>query len=224
LIHLPKAELFIINNDILLKKYGIFVVLSVLVMRRFILSGLILILAVTTLCAQSDGFITKAILVDGDTVPIYVMNEIRIFGPVVFKNKKDAIKFSKLVKNVKKVYPLAKITGIKVKEFDEIIKNAKTDKERKQKMKAAEDQLKDQFEDDVKDLTYTQGILLIKLIDRETGSSSYDLIKEFRGKIRAAFYQTLGKLFGYDLKTTYDPGGDDKEIESIVLMIESGAI
>jgi hypothetical protein len=193
-------------------------------MRRVILTGLIFIFVVTTLRAQSDGFITKAILVDGDTVPIYVMNEIRIFGPVVLKNKHDAIKFSKLVKNVKKVYPLAKITGIKVKEFDEIIKNAKTDKERKQKMKAAEDQLKEQFEDDVKDLNFSQGVLLIKLIDRETGSTSYDLIKEFRGKIRAVFYQTLGKLFGYDLKTTYDPGGTDKEVESIVLMIESGAI
>ena len=91
-------------------------------------------------------------------------------------------------------------------------------------MKQAEKELKEQFEDDIKGLTHSQGILLIKLIDRETGESSFELIEEFRGKILAVFYQAIGKLFGYDLKMTYDPDGEDKEIEKIVLMIEAGQI
>jgi hypothetical protein len=166
----------------------------------FRILGLSLFL-ITPAFGQNTPVLTRAIIIDGDTVPIFVMNEIRIFGPIVFQNKTEAIQFTRLVRNVKKVYPYAKITAIKVHEFEEIIKNAKNDKERKEKMKIAEDELKAQFEDDVKDMSFKQGILLIKLIDRETGVTSYDLIKEFRGRFMASFYQTLGRLFGYNLKT-----------------------
>jgi len=185
--------------------------------------GLLLFL-VSPAFGQNNPILTRAILIEGDTVPIYVMNEVKIFGPVIFKNKTDAVKFSRLVKNVKKVYPYAKITGIKVREYEEIIKSAKNDRDRKAKMKVAEDELKAQFEDDIRDLTFKQGIILIKLIDRETGSTSYTIIQEFRGKFMASFYQTIGRLFGYNLKTTYDPLGEDKEIEQIVQMIENGAL
>lgn len=171
-----------------------------------------------------EGLITQAIIVNGDTVPIYIMKDVRIYSPVVIKTKHEAIKFSKLVRNVKKVYPYARITGIKVKEMNTIVQNAATEKERKKLMKEYEDNLKAQFEEEIKNLTFSQGILLIKLIDRETGQTSFDIIKEFRGKIMASFYQTLGVLFGYNLKTTYDPEGEDKEIEKIVQMIENGAL
>lgn len=194
-------------------------------MKPFFLSITLFLITISAAFSQeSEGFLTRAIIVDGDTVPIYIMNEIRVFAPIIYKNKHDAIKFTKLIKNVKKVYPYAKITGIKVKEYEEIAKNAKNERERKAKMKMAEDELREQFEDDIKSLEYSQGILLIKLIDRETGNSSFELIKEFRGKIMAGIYQAIGKLFGYNLKLNYDPTGDDKEVEKIVLMIESGAI
>lgn len=179
---------------------------------------------ITPALGQNNPILTRAIIVDGDTVPIYVMNEVKIFGPVIFKNKTDAIQFSRLVKNVKKVYPYAKITGVKMKEFEQVILNAKNEKDRKEKMKVAEDELRAQFEDDIRDLTFKQGVLLIKLIDRETGTTSYDIIKEFRGKFMAGMYQTIGRLFGYNLKTTYDPLGEDKEVEKIVQMIENGAL
>lgn len=174
--------------------------------------------------AQTTPVLARAILVNGDTVPIYVMNEVKIFGPVIYKNKSDAIKFSRLVKNVKKVYPYAKITGIKVREYEEIIKNARDEKDARKKMKMAEDELKAQFEDDIREMTFSQGIILIKLIDRETGNSSFELIREFRGRFLASFYQTIGRLFGYNLKTTYDPQGEDKDIEHIIQMIENGAL
>jgi hypothetical protein len=194
-------------------------------MKYLLLTGIIFLAALNPCHSQNpNGLLVRAVIIGGDTIPIYVMNEIRIYAPMVFKNRTDAVKFTKLVKNVKKVYPYAKITGIKVREYEEIIKNTRSEKERKQKMKAAEDELRAQFEDDIKGLTQKQGILLIKLIDRETGKSSFDLIREFRGKIMATFYQAIGRLFGYDLKMDYDPEGEDKEIEKIVQMIESGMI
>ncbi len=174
--------------------------------------------------AQTQPVLTRAIMVNGDTVPIYVMNEVKIFGPIIYKNKSEAIKFSRLVKNVKKVYPYAKITGIKVREYEEVIKAAKGEKDARKKMKMAEDELKAQFEDDVREMNFSQGVLLIKLIDRETGNSSFELIREFRGRFLASFYQTVGRLFGYNLKTTYDPTGEDKDVEQIIQMIENGAL
>ena len=194
-------------------------------MKWFITTVILAVLIGLSSSAQEPRkYVTRAIIINGDTVPMYVMNEIKIMAPVSFKNKTDAIKFTKLVKNVKIVYPYAKITAIKVAEYNKIIESCKTDKEKKEKMKIAEKELKEQFEDDVRNLTFKQGILLIKLIDRETGNTSYDLIKEFRGKIMASFYQTIGKLFGYDLKMQYDPQGEDKEVEKIVQMIEAGLI
>ena len=73
-------------------------------------------------------------------------------------------------------------------------------------------------------MTISQGKILIKLIDRETGNSSYDLVADFRGQFRAVFYQTFARIFGYNLKIKYDPLGEDREIEIIVRMIESGQL
>ena len=73
-------------------------------------------------------------------------------------------------------------------------------------------------------MTYSQGKILIKLIYRETGNSSYDIVKELRGSFSAFIWQTVARIFGYNLKTTYDPAGEDQAIERIVLMIEAGTI
>jgi hypothetical protein len=191
----------------------------VFILLFFLLSGS------TFLKAQdTTGIVTRAIIVNGDTLPIIAMKEIDIFGPVVFANKMEAIYFSRLVLNVRKVYPYAKIVAAKSQEYNYLIANAKTRKERKKLMKQAEEDLKTQFEDDVKNMNEVQGQILIKLIDRETGLSSYELIKEFRGGITAVFYQSFGRLFGYNLKSTYDPIGEDKEIEEIVKLIETGKL
>jgi len=131
---------------------------------------------------------------------------------------------SKLVYHVKKVYPYARLAGIKLNEYEEILKAAESDKERRQIMKLAEEELKAEFEDDLKKLTFKQGLILIKLVDRETGNTSYELVQELRGNFTAFFWQTFARLFGYNLKIRYDPLGEDKEIEDIVVMIENGQI
>jgi hypothetical protein len=173
---------------------------------------------------DTAGFVTRAIIINGDTLPIISLSEVQVYGPVVFANKMEALYFSRLVLNVRKVYPYAKIVAAKTQEYNLLIAQAKNRKERKRLMKIAEDELKAQFEDDVKNMNEVQGAILIKLIDRETGASSYDLIKEFRGGIVAVFYQSFGRLFGYNLKSIYDPKGEDKEIEKIVVMIENGEL
>ncbi len=173
---------------------------------------------------DSTGIVTRAIIVNGDTLPIIALKEVDIFGPVVFASKLEAISFSRLVLNVKKVYPYARIVAAKSQEFNTLIANAPTKKERKKLMKQAEEDLKAQFEDDVKNMNEEQGKLLFKLIYRETGLSAYDLIKQYRGGLEAIFYQTFSRLFGYNLKAEYKPEAEDKEIEKIVVMIEKGEI
>ena len=81
-----------------------------------------------------------------------------------------------------------------------------------------------QFEKQVRKLTITQGIILVKLIDRETGRSSYQVIRELKGNITAFFWQGIARIFGNNLKAEYDPGGADKVIEDIVKGIEAGFI
>lgn len=91
-------------------------------------------------------------------------------------------------------------------------------------MKQVEDELMDEYGEELKKLTISQGKILIKLVDRETGESSYDIVTEFRGEFRAIFYQAFARFFGLNMKEKYDPEGNDREIENIVKMIETGQL
>jgi len=116
------------------------------------------------------------------------------------------------------------VAGIKFEEYNRKIESVSSEKEKKRMMKQAEDELQAQFGPELKELTFTQGKILLKLIDRQTTNTSYDIVREFRGRFMAFFWQGIGKLFGYNLKTKYDPLREDAEIERIVLMIENGSI
>jgi hypothetical protein len=102
------------------------------------------------------------------------------------------------------------------------MRNLKTEKERKDYMRSVEKDVFAKYEGDMRDMTMTQGRLLIKLIDRETQNTSYTLIKDYRGKFAAAFWQGIARIFGTNLKEEYDPYGDDALIESIIIEIEAG--
>ncbi|MCB2219327.1 MAG: DUF4294 domain-containing protein [Bacteroidetes bacterium] len=174
--------------------------------------------------ADSSLRIVVAKIVGDDTIIMATLPEYAVHAKLPYKLRKAANRNARLVYNVKKVYPYAKLAGIKLREYEVVLKNAKNDAERKRLMKEAENELRDEFEDDLKKLTFKQGIILIKLVDRETGNSSYVLIEELRGKFMAFFWQTFARLFGYNLKSEYDPDGEDKEIEEIVVMIENGQL
>lgn len=174
--------------------------------------------------STNDKIIVVAQIIDNDTLITMPLPEYCVNAKLPRKLKAQFRAHSKLVYHVKKVYPYARLAGIKLNEYEEILKAAQNDKERRQLMKLAEEELKAEFEDDLKKLTFKQGMILIKLVDRETGNSSYELVQELRGKFTAFFWQTFARLFGYNLKIKYDPLGDDKEIEDIVVMIENGQI
>ena len=171
-----------------------------------------------------EGITLKGAIIDGDTIAYMVLPVVKIYAPRIFKSSKDERKWSKLVRDVKKVYPYAVIANDKIKEYDAKLVKIDSDSEKKRMMKLAEDDLKSQFEKDIRNMTYSQGTILIKLIDRETGNTSYEIVKEFRGVLSAFFWQSVARFFGANLKDEYDATGDDKLIEEIVVLIQGGDI
>jgi len=199
----------------------------------FILIGLTCSLASLRCQIQTDtsGKIkVHAKIENGDTIIISYMNDIDIFADStnkpkpVFESKRQERKFNRLVYNLKKVYPYAKLAKAKLNEMNKQFLTLKTEKERKEFTKKIEKEIRAQFEQELVNLTVTQGRLLIKLIDRETGQTSYELVKELRGTFSAVFWQTMARLFGSNLKTKYDAAGEDQVIEDILLAIDAGLI
>jgi hypothetical protein len=167
-------------------------------------------------------------VVDGDTVYTADIDPVYVYAttPPVTKppTAKEIQKYQKLVRNVKRVYPYAVVANEKLIALNQKLSTLKTNKEKKKALDDAEKEIRAQFEEELKKLTVTQGKILIKLIDRETGNTSYALVKELRGSISAVFWQSLARLFGSSLKTKYDPTGEDKVIEDIVQKIKKGEI
>jgi hypothetical protein len=170
------------------------------------------------------GIHCSAVIIDHDTVPIIYLDNIYVWGKMSFHNSAEARKWNRLVYNVKKTWPYARLAGIKFDEYNQKITAVDSDRLRKAMMKQAEDELQAQFGEELKALTFTQGKILLKLVDRQTNNSSYDIVKDFRGRFQAFFWQSFARIFGYNLKVKYDPLHEDADIERIVLMIESGTI
>jgi len=184
----------------------------------------VLLLFTLFACAQKeDMIIVGGSIVDGDTIPVVQLKEVNIFSWGNLSSREER-KMTRLMKNVLKVYPYARLAGIKLEEYKELLMACPDDKSRRKIMKQVEDELEAQYGGELRDLTVTQGKILLKLVDRETGASSYDLVADLRGEFRAVFYQAFAKIFGMNMKLRYDPEGEDREIESIVKMIENGQL
>lgn len=173
---------------------------------------------------QEGGFITLAQVIDGDTVPVKHLNTVLVVDERKFMSKREKAKWSRLQYNVKKVYPYAKLAGELLEKYKVPLDTITNDRERKKYFKLIEEELKAEFDDDLRKMTTTQGMILIKLIDRETQNTSYEIVQEFRGNLSAFFWQGISRMFGQDLKSRYDPNGEDREIESIIVLIEAGMI
>ena len=173
---------------------------------------------------QDSARILKTTIFEGDTIPLFELKEVQVWVPPTFKNKRQQRQYGRLQRYVVKVYPYAKIAGEMLEDFDDTLKTFTSDRRRKKYLKGVEEQLKAEFGGELKKLTIKQGIILVKLIDRETGNTSYDLIKQLRGSFSAFLWQSLARLFGSNLKLEYDPYGEDYLIEDIVRRIESGEL
>lgn len=191
-------------------------------MKRLIVV-ILLLASFVTKAQQSGGIVMFGTVYQGDTIPMQYLDVVTISGYVCPLSEAEKKKYKKLIKNVKVVYPYAKQAGKLLDRYTIVLQQAKNDSQRKKIMKQAEQEIENKFGPSLKKLNRSQGKILIRLIDRETGSDSYALVKELRGSFRAAFYQTLGKLFGYNLRSKYDPenNSEDRIIERIIYGIET---
>lgn len=161
-------------------------------------------------------------IVNGDTVPSIRLPDIWIYADYKYKNKKQYEAWTRTKYNVKKVYPYAILASAKLKEYNRILEKMPDEKTRNAYMKVVEKELKAEFEEPLKNLTMNQGRILLKLIDRETGNTSYELVKDLRGGFQAFMWQSVARIFGSNMKSEYDPTGEDIMIERAIKLIEAG--
>jgi hypothetical protein len=161
-------------------------------------------------------------VVNGDTIPSIRFQDVWIYADYAYKNKRQYEAWSRTKYNVKKVYPYAILAAAKLKEYNRILEKMPNEATRKAYMKTVEKELKAEFEEPLKDLTMTQGKILLKLIDRETGNTSYELVKDLRGGFQAFMWQSVARIFGSNMKSEYDPNGEDIMIERAIKLIEAG--
>ena len=167
---------------------------------------------------------TKPEIVGGDTIWTYLMPELPVYPVLKFKNERERQRFNKLVNNIKKVLPLAQRANLMLQETYEVLESLPDKQSKDAHIKAVEKDIKREYTPQMKKLTYSQGKLLIKLVDRECNQSSFEIIKAFLGPLRANFYQIFAWTFKASLKKEYDAEGDDRLIERIVVQIEAGQL
>lgn len=165
-----------------------------------------------------------AVVIDGDTMPRYYLKEVQVVCRVSL-TAEEIRKNKKLIRNVKKMLPYAKAARRELDQIELVAQNM-SKKERRAFMKAKEDEINDRYAAELKKCTISQGKVLLKLLDRETGKSSYKCVGELRGKVRAGFYQSFAWIFGYNLKARYNPekNKEDNMIERIARNVEAGRL
>ena len=171
---------------------------------------------------EMKGIWVETVYYQGDTIPYGKLAVVTCTADRTFKNYKQKAAWDRLKYNVKKVYPYAILASLKLKEYDRVLATNPSERGKKAFTKEAEKQLKAEFGDELKNLSVTQGRLLIKLIDRETGKTTYDVVKCLRGSFSAAMWQGVALVFNSSLKADYDADGDEKNIEMAIRMIEDG--
>ena len=189
--------------------------------RLFVLLVFVFLAALPRVQAQSGrGFRLQEWSVErGDSIAV-----VHILPVYVFSRPVDLRRYRRLVDAVKKVYPIAKIARARMDEMEEELSRLPTKKAQKEYIKGVYDQIKEEYTPVLKRMTRTQGRVLLKLIDRETEYTAYEVLREFRGGFVAGFWQGVSKVFGQDLKSEYDKEGDDRVLEQIVVYYEAGLL
>jgi hypothetical protein len=159
----------------------------------------------------------------GDTIPVVTLRMVNITEERIFSSGREQRQWSKLKRDVAKVYPYSKVASHKLREYNSKMEGL-TSAQQKKMLKQAEKELFAEFEDDIKGMTLNQGRILIKLIDRETGNTSYALVEDLRGSFQAFFWQSIARIFSTNLKSAYNPyqNKEDRLIEDIITSIEDG--
>ncbi|MCF0198982.1 MAG: DUF4294 domain-containing protein [Bacteroidaceae bacterium] len=161
---------------------------------------------------------------DGEEIWTVIMPEMPVYKPLVFKSKKQLQQYNRLVNNVKRVLPLAQQVNRIIQETYVVLEKLPDKKSKEAHIKSIEKELMERYKPEMKKLTYSQGKLMIKLVDRQCSQSSYEVVKAFLGPTRAAFYQVFAWTFRASLKKEYDPEGDDRLTERVVRQVEAGLL
>ncbi len=201
-------------------------------MVRNIFYKVIIILSICTVGTQAQNLkintnsnsVQRAYIENNDTIPIVDLQEIIVFPQRHFKNKHQQEKYNKLVRDVKRTLPYAKMVYETLIETYEYMETLPDEKARELHLKKMEKDLFKEYKPELKKLTLSQGKLLIKLIDRECNQSSYNLLKAYLGSFRAGFWNLFAGMFGASLKTEYDPNGKDATTEQVVILVERNLI
>ena len=166
----------------------------------------------------------KPVIERGDTMWCYLLPELWVYPPLQFKNERQRRAYNRLVRNVKKVLPIAQQVNGLIAETAETLEMLPTKKQKSAHVSAVEKDIKEMYTPQMKQLTYSQGKLLIKLVDRECNQSSYEIVQAFLGPARAAFYQVFAWTFRASPKKEYRPEEEDKLIERVVRQVETGQL
>ncbi|WP_418981680.1 DUF4294 domain-containing protein [Alistipes sp.] len=190
-------------------------------MKRWLALLLLLFAALPAVQAQGGrGFWHQEWDVEkGDSIPL-----VHILPVYVFSRPVDLRRYRRLVEAVKKVYPVAKIARARMEEMEEELRRLPTKKAQRAYIKQVYHQIKEEYTPVLKHMTRTQGRVLLKLIDRETEYTAYEVLREFRGGFVAGFWQGVSRIFGQNLKSQYDKEGEDRMIEQIVIYYEAGLL
>ena len=188
--------------------------------NRVVITLMLLAFVVPFSMAQrlSRGFWHQEWTVDkGDTIPMVHILPIRKYA-----RKPDMRRYQRLIQMVKKCYPLAKQARLEMEQMERQLLAVKDKKEQERLSKELQKRLIKQYTPVILKMTFSEGKILLKLIDRETEYTAYQIIKEFRGGFVAGFFQTMAKLFGNNLKLEYQPETKDRVLEQIVTYYEMG--
>jgi len=174
-----------------------------------------------SVCAQSrygpnDTLLVPYVVYEGDSIPYSELEWVYVFGKMSEAQKEAFKKWTRLRNAIYVTYPYAKKASHIFNEINFEISRMQNPKDRKEYVKSREKELKKQFADPLTNLSVYQGKVLMKLINRETHNTCYEIIKEYKGGFSARFWQTIAWVFGSSLKQYYDPRGDDSEMEPIV--------
>lgn len=168
--------------------------------------------------------LVKTATFDGQTYPLVELKEITVTARMPRGVRFDYRRHARLVYNVRRVYPYALIVRDEFGRINRTLETMPDEKDKRNFLQQYEKDLFQRYEEDMKKLTFSQGKILIKLIDRETQNTSYDLIREYRGKFSATFWQGIARIFGANLKSSYDANGEDYLIEQVLKEIEAGRL
>jgi len=165
---------------------------------------------------KNDTIMVASTDLDGEMVPWIPLNEVVIYGARVFKSPQERAAFNRLRYNVLKVMPYALYAKRRYEQLERDLALTANKREQKKLVKACDAEIKQMFNKEIKNLTISQGKILTKLVDRELGRTTFDILKQSKGGLRAFVYQSVAKVVGHDLKSTYSPV-EDRDIESIII-------